>query len=131
MTNSQRMRESAVMISSTMPSAKYSGSGPPLKLAKGSTPIDGLAGVRGAGCRGGTDCGDAVDAHRSSNVLDALLAHILERAIELVAHLIAHDPAEADATRLSKGFQSRRDVDPVAKDVLALGNHVTEVDPGA
>src|SRR6516164_10604559 len=39
MTNSQRMRERAVMISSTMPSAKYSRSGSPLILAKGSTAI--------------------------------------------------------------------------------------------
>src|ERR1700738_4077180 len=44
MTKSQRMRESAVMISSTMPSAKYSCSGSPLMLAKGSTAIDGLSG---------------------------------------------------------------------------------------
>jgi hypothetical protein len=43
MTNSQRMRLSAVMISSTMPSAKYSCSGSPLILAKGSTAIDGLS----------------------------------------------------------------------------------------
>jgi len=44
-TNSQRMRLSAVMISSTMPSAKYSCSGSPLRLANGSTAIDGLSGV--------------------------------------------------------------------------------------
>src|SRR6516165_4133125 len=44
MTNSQRMRESAVIISSTMPSAKYSCSGSPLILAKGSTAIEGLSG---------------------------------------------------------------------------------------
>src|SRR5881396_1795272 len=44
MTKSQRMRDSAVMISSTMPSPKYSCSGSPLILAKGSTAIDGLSG---------------------------------------------------------------------------------------
>jgi hypothetical protein len=43
-TKSQQMRESAVMISSTMPSAKYSCSGSPLIFAKGSTAIDGLSG---------------------------------------------------------------------------------------
>jgi len=47
MTKSQRMRESAVMISSTMPSAKYSCSGSPLILAKGSTAIEGLSGSEG------------------------------------------------------------------------------------
>src|SRR5262245_38281437 len=35
--------DSAVVISSTMPSAKYSCSGSPLMLANGSTAIDGLA----------------------------------------------------------------------------------------
>jgi len=44
MTNSHRMRESAVMISSTMPSAKYSCSGSPLIFWKGRTAIDGLSG---------------------------------------------------------------------------------------
>jgi len=52
MTNSQRMRDSAVMISSTMPSAKYSCSGSPLILAKGSTAIDGLSGNGSAGVDG-------------------------------------------------------------------------------
>jgi len=55
MTNSQRMRDSAVMISSTMPSAKYSCSGSLLILAKGSTAIDGLSGsgsTGGAGAQG-------------------------------------------------------------------------------
>jgi len=41
------MRDSAVMISSTMPSAKYSCSGSPLRLAKGNTAIDGLWGGGG------------------------------------------------------------------------------------
>ena len=44
MTNSQRMRDSAVMISSTMPSTKYSCSGSPLMFWNGSTAIDGLSG---------------------------------------------------------------------------------------
>src|ERR1700730_7428356 len=44
MTNSQRIRDSAVMISSTIPSTKYSCSASPLILANGSTAIDGLSG---------------------------------------------------------------------------------------
>jgi len=38
-----------VIISSTMPSAKYSCSGSPLKLAKGNTAIDGLSGSGSTG----------------------------------------------------------------------------------
>src|SRR6516164_3935467 len=44
MTKSQRMRESAVVISSTMPSAKYSCSGSPLMFWNGNTAIEGLSG---------------------------------------------------------------------------------------
>ena len=51
MTNSQRMRDSAVMMSSTMPSAKYSCSGSPLMFWNGSTAIDGLSGSGSAGAR--------------------------------------------------------------------------------
>src|SRR5436189_234946 len=40
MTNSTLVRESAVMISSTMPSAKYSCSGSPLMFWNGSTAMD-------------------------------------------------------------------------------------------
>src|SRR5438094_463025 len=51
MTKSQRMRESAVMISSTIPSTKYSCSGSPLMLAKGNTAIEGLSGSGSAAHR--------------------------------------------------------------------------------
>src|SRR5512133_736082 len=44
MTKSHRMRESAVMISSTIPSAKYSCSGSPLMFWNGSTAIEGFSG---------------------------------------------------------------------------------------
>ena len=51
-TKSQRMRESAVTISSTMPSAKYSCSGSALIFANASTAIDGLSGSGSAGTGG-------------------------------------------------------------------------------
>jgi hypothetical protein len=38
---------------------------------------------------------DAVRAHRSRDIFDLLLAHVLERKGELVAHLITHHPADA------------------------------------
>jgi hypothetical protein len=52
MTNSQCSREIAVMISSTTQSTKYSCPGSPLRLAKGSTAIDGLSGKGIAGADG-------------------------------------------------------------------------------
>ena len=44
MMKSQRIRVSAVMMSSTIPSAKYSCSGSPLMFWSGRTAIDGLSG---------------------------------------------------------------------------------------
>jgi hypothetical protein len=43
------MRDSAVMISSTIPSTKYSCSGSPLILANGNTAMDGFSGSGSAG----------------------------------------------------------------------------------
>ena len=57
--------------------------------------------------------------HRPGDVLDLLLAQILEAEIELVAHLVAHDPADADPARLGQRFEPRRDIDAVAVDVVA------------
>jgi hypothetical protein len=59
MTKSQRMRDSAVMISSTMPSTKYSCSGSPDMFWNGSTAIDGLSG-RGSAAAGAGETGAAV-----------------------------------------------------------------------
>jgi len=65
-TNSHDSREIAAAISSTMPSAKYSRSGSPLILAKGSTAIDGLSGRGSTGCGGGAGCG-GVGAGRAAS----------------------------------------------------------------
>src|SRR5262245_61238491 len=48
-TKSQRIRDRAVMISSTIPSAKYSWSGSPLMFWKGRMAIEGLSGKASLG----------------------------------------------------------------------------------
>ena len=50
---------------------------------------------------------------------------------ELVAHLIPHHPADADAARFRQGFKARRDVDAVAEDVVLVDNDVAEIDADA
>ena len=47
------------------------------------------------------------------------------------ADLVVHDAGNADPARLGERFQARGDIDSVAKDVAALGDHVTEIDPDA
>src|SRR4029079_6327730 len=55
MTNSDLNRDSAVMMSSTMPSAKYSCSVSPDMFWNGSTAIDGLSGKASGTSTGGAD----------------------------------------------------------------------------
>ena len=74
---------------------------------------------------------DAVDAHRPGDVLDALLAEVLEAEIELVAHLVAHDAADADAAGLGERFEAGSDVDAVAENVVAVDDDVAEIDADA
>ena len=50
-TKNQRSLDSAVMMSSLMPSEKYSCSGSPLMLTKGKTAIDGRSGKENIGAR--------------------------------------------------------------------------------
>jgi hypothetical protein len=56
---------------------------------------------------------------------------ILKGKGHLVAHLVSHDPTDTDATWLGQGFQPRRDIHPVAEDVVLLGNYVAEIDADA
>src|SRR4029079_15201284 len=87
-TNSHLNRESAVMITSTIPSAKYSCSGSPLMFSNGSTAIAGFVGWVQRAARFGVcwmPCADlsfrrphGVDADCSANILQRSLAHIFE-----------------------------------------------------
>src|SRR6266851_4075906 len=151
MTKSQRMRESAVMISSTMPSAKYSCSGSPLILAKGSTAIDGLSGSGSAGgsaaptralralpstrkrgrAREGAFRSHPVDPHWPSDVLDLLLAQILKDKGQPVAHVVINRIGDEHPAGISQAFDPRGNVDAVAIEVVALDDHVTEIDADA
>src|SRR6516225_5818382 len=132
MTKSQRIRESAVMISSTMPSAKYSCSESPLILAKGNTAIDGLSRERqGSGRHRLIPGCDSEDAHRPYNVLELLLADVIKDEVELARSILLHARGNAHSNGLGQAFEPRRDVDAVAKDVAILDDDVAHVDANA
>ena len=111
-------------------------------MASGSTAIDGFL---EAGCRRGSvlcvlrrgvlaprQADDPKDADRTGDVLDALLAEILEcELFQSLADLVAHGARDADAAGLGEHFEPRRDVDAVAKDVVVLDDHVAEIDADA
>jgi hypothetical protein len=74
---------------------------------------------------------NTVDADRSCNVLDGLLAHILKIEGKLVAHLIVHDARNHDPAGIGEGFEPRRDVDAVAKNIITVKDNVADIDADA
>jgi hypothetical protein len=74
---------------------------------------------------------DSIGAHGSCDVLDLLLAEIIEGDVEPIAHLLVRRGAEADPARLSQRFEPGGNVDPVAKDVAILDDDVADIDAHA
>src|SRR4029077_10413216 len=68
---------------------------------------------------------------RTGDVLDFLRAEVLEGKAQLVQHLIAHDPADADPAGIGQRFQSRRDVNAITEDIVAVDDDVADVDADA
>jgi hypothetical protein len=61
-----------------------------------------------------------IDPHRPRDVLQLLLAGVLEGKVELVAHMFADAKANADASRLGQAFEPRSHIDAVPMDVVAM-----------
>ena len=66
--------------------------------------------------------------HGSGDVLDLLFSDVLECDGKPVAHLVVDGAADADAARLGKALEPRRDVDAFAKNVAPIADDVAEVD---
>ena len=65
--------------------------------------------------------------HRPRDVLQRPLAEIDELGLDPAAHMIERRPRNANSSRLCDAFQPRRDIDPVAQHVLAVDQHVAEM----
>src|SRR6516162_3871215 len=59
-------------------------------------------------------CTDAVHAHRSGNVLERLVAQILEGEIKLTRGILLHARGDTDAAGLGQCFEPCSDVHPVS-----------------
>jgi hypothetical protein len=90
-------------------------------LVNGSTAIDGRSGRGGRRRRTrsarrrtvGLDRGEAIHAQGPGDVLDDVLAEILEGQSTPVAQLIPHGCADANAARLGQPLEAGGDVDAV------------------
>ncbi len=74
---------------------------------------------------------DVEHPHREADILQFLLASVLVGKVELVADILAHRARHRHPTRLGDAFDPRRDIDPVAENVVALDDHIAEVDTDA
>ena len=134
-TNSHRDRDRPVMMSSAMPSAKYSCSGSPLMLANGSTAIDGLSGsgrasaaAVGAGAAAVAPA-DAIDPHRPSDVLEC--SPKSSKAMSRRPPHARGPRRDADPAWLGHRFEPGGDVHAVAENVAVLDDDFADVDADA
>jgi hypothetical protein len=63
----------------------------------------------------------AVYAHGAGNVLQLLLAEILEGEIEFPSGILLYPSRHANPARVGQAFEPRRNIDAVAKDVAVAG----------
>ena len=57
--------------------------------------------------------GDPVDPQRPGDVLDPMLAEVLEEVGQPVAHVVVHRAGDEHAARIGECLDPRRDVDPL------------------
>jgi hypothetical protein len=69
--------------------------------------------------------------HRPGDVLERLLAHVLEAEVELAGDLVVDRRRDEDAAGLGDALQPRGDVDAVAQQVVALDDDFAQVDADA
>ncbi len=121
------------MMSSAIPSPKYSCSGSPLILSKARTAMDvflSVVAVDGPHSRR-RRADYAIGAHRFDDVLQGLRAEIRESDTDLVLDVIERRARNDDTPRFSKRFEPRGDVDTVTVEIAALHHDVAEIDADA
>ena len=72
-----------------------------------------------------------VTAYGLLNVLDLLRPQVLETDVEFPLDLTVDRARDADAARFGQALQPRRDIDPVAIDVVAIDDHFAQIDANA
>src|SRR5262245_35797751 len=70
-----------------------------------------------------------IRADRPGDVLELLLAPVLEANVQLTLDLAVDLAGDEDAARIGAAFKPRRDVDPIAVNVaLFVNDHVAQID---
>ena len=86
----------------------------------------------GGGGRGAGRTGlEGIHPHRPRDVLEVLVAQIDEVRVNSAAHVVAGRARNQHSARFAEAFQPRRNVDPVAQNVVAFDQDVAEIDADA
>jgi hypothetical protein len=88
------------------------------ELNAGRTAIDGLSGLGD-----GAEITDSIDPHWPGDVLDLLLAQILEHEGQPVAYVVMDGVGDEHPAGIGQGFDPRGDVDAVAINIIGLDDH--------
>jgi hypothetical protein len=72
-----------------------------------------------------------IGAHRTSNVLEALLAQIDKLDRDFADNLFVSRSRDADAARFGDALKTGCDVDAIAKNVMRFNNYVADIDANA
>ena len=70
----------------------------------------------------------APGSHWLGNILQALLADVVEEKVDLAPNLPVGIVGQADATRLRYSLQSCCDVDAVTEDIVIVDDDIADVD---
>src|SRR6516225_9982215 len=83
----------------------------------------------GRSALGFPDCGgpNPVDPYGAGDVLEGLLAQILEREVELTRHVLLHPSRHTDPTGFSQAFEASRDIYSIAENVAVLNDNIANI----
>src|SRR5262244_1701425 len=70
---------------------------------------------------------NSVNTNRSGNILDCLLAHIIELEAEFVLYLVVNHARHHNAPGLSQRLKARRDVDPVSINIVVIDDDIADI----
>src|SRR5690348_8891068 len=71
------------------------------------------------------------DANRPVDILDINLAAVLEANVDPIANTFVDDRGDANAAGLGDRFKARGDVHAIAVNVIALDDHIAQIDANA
>ena len=74
---------------------------------------------------------NAINSDRPFDVLQGLLTNVLEIEVKAIAYVIANRPRNRYAACSGNALQARSHVDAIAKNIVALDNHIANVNADA